>query len=111
MITGSPIQQKSLTMLFLTTPPALLHPMFLPIGPILRKSTTNFYNIALSALDNPLQNFEIAQALFSFKPFKAPGPDGLHPHFFQSQWHVVGHSMKKMCHEVFATQALPKKCQ
>lgn len=26
---------------------------------------------------------EIHASLFSFKPFKAPGPDGLHPMFFQ----------------------------
>lgn len=45
--------------------------------------------------------------MFSFKPFKAPGRDGLYPYFFQFQWYAVGHSVKKMCHEFFNTLSLP----
>lgn len=44
-------------------------------------STTNFHTIDLSALDRPLIDEEIYSAIFSFKPFKSPGPDGLHPFF------------------------------
>ena len=36
---------------------------------------------------------EIKAALWSLKPFKAPGPNGLHAGFFQKFWPVVGDSM------------------
>uniref|UniRef100_A0A2N9IUL5 RNase H type-1 domain-containing protein n=1 Tax=Fagus sylvatica TaxID=28930 RepID=A0A2N9IUL5_FAGSY len=39
-------------------------------------------------LDNPLSSEEIKSSLWSLKPFKAPGPDGLHPGFFQRCWHI-----------------------
>lgn len=73
----------------------------------LKSSPLSFHNFDLSDLDRPLQDFEITQAIFSFKPFKAPGPDGFHPHFFQSQWTTIGPSVKAMCHEVFQTHLLP----
>uniref|UniRef100_A0A2N9GZ20 DUF4283 domain-containing protein n=1 Tax=Fagus sylvatica TaxID=28930 RepID=A0A2N9GZ20_FAGSY len=38
---------------------------------------------------------EIKESLWSLKPFKAPGPDGLHPGFFQHCWHQVGDSVSK----------------
>ncbi|KAL0013725.1 hypothetical protein SO802_000794 [Lithocarpus litseifolius] len=40
---------------------------------------------------------EIRAALWSLKPFKAPGPDGLHARFFQYFWHDV---QAFVCHEV-----------
>uniref|UniRef100_A0A2N9FE83 CCHC-type domain-containing protein n=1 Tax=Fagus sylvatica TaxID=28930 RepID=A0A2N9FE83_FAGSY len=36
---------------------------------------------------------EIKESLWSLKPFKAPGPDGLHPGFFQHSWHQVDLSL------------------
>lgn len=33
------------------------------------------------------------QALFAMGPLKAPGPDGLNPLFFQSQWETLGASI------------------
>lgn len=38
-----------------------------------------FINLDLSSLDDPVTTSEITKACFSFKPYKAPGPDGLHP--------------------------------
>lgn len=40
---------------------------------------------------------EIKQAVFSFQPFKAPGPDGLHPFFHQKYWDIVGKSFITLC--------------
>lgn len=45
---------------------------------------------------------ETKGALFSMQNFKAPGPDGLHPVFFKSQWDTVGssiHSFVQLCFE------------
>uniref|UniRef100_A0A2N9H633 CCHC-type domain-containing protein n=1 Tax=Fagus sylvatica TaxID=28930 RepID=A0A2N9H633_FAGSY len=44
-------------------------------------------------IGTPVSPLEIKNALWSFKPFKAPGPDGLHPGFFQQCWHHVGPSV------------------
>ncbi|XP_016434006.1 uncharacterized protein LOC107760469 [Nicotiana tabacum] len=52
-------------------------------------STTNYMAMThtlsdsqRNKLDRPLEIKEIKMAIFSFKPFKAPGPDGLHPFFY-----------------------------
>ena len=37
---------------------------------------------------------EIKNALWSMKPYKAPGPDGLHAGFFQRFWQTVGDLVK-----------------
>lgn len=39
---------------------------------------TSFKKIDLRILDNPLMPCEVTKAIFSFKPFKAPGPDGIY---------------------------------
>ncbi|KAA3475693.1 Retrovirus-related Pol polyprotein LINE-1 [Gossypium australe] len=41
-------------------------------------------------LNKPVLNEEIKKALFDMAPLKAPGSDGFHAHFFQSQWDLVG---------------------
>lgn len=40
------------------------------------------YAVILTNLGNILIEEEIRSAIFSFKPYKAPGPDGLHPFFY-----------------------------
>ena len=37
---------------------------------------------------------EISVGLWGLKPYKAPGPDGLHTGFFQHFWLVVGDTVK-----------------
>ncbi|KAL4297847.1 hypothetical protein GQ457_12G017420 [Hibiscus cannabinus] len=54
----------------------------------------------LSCIHEPL---EIKEAIFSMLPLKSPGPDGLHAHFFQKNWHIVGNSVCSMVQHVFAS--------
>ncbi|KAA3488040.1 LINE-type retrotransposon LIb DNA [Gossypium australe] len=41
-------------------------------------------------LNKVVSNEEIRNALFDMAPLKAPGSDGFHAYFFQSQWDTVG---------------------
>ena len=47
---------------------------------------------------------EIKAALWSLKPFKALGPDGLHAGFFQKFWPVVRDSVIEEVKEVFVSK-------
>uniref|UniRef100_A0A2N9GNJ6 Reverse transcriptase domain-containing protein n=1 Tax=Fagus sylvatica TaxID=28930 RepID=A0A2N9GNJ6_FAGSY len=58
-------------------------------------------------LDNPLSSEEIKSSLWSLKPFKAPGPDGLHPGFFQRCWHIVSDSVVKEVSHIFNWGQMP----
>lgn len=71
------------------------------------RATTSFHTLDLSDMDRPLYDQEIITALFSFQPYKAPGPDGLHPQLFLSQWKIVGKSVLDFCHQVFHSQFVP----
>ena len=51
---------------------------------------------------------EIFYALKTFKPYKAPGPDGLHAGFFQRFWLIVGNSVKTKVKSIFSTGVMPK---
>lgn len=44
---------------------------------------------------------EVKRALFDMKPFKAPGPDGFQPMFFQSQWQLVGDDVCNFIRKAF----------
>lgn len=50
-----------------------------------RLSSETIHNIV-----RPLDAEEIKNAVFGMGALKAPGPDGLNPLFFQSQWNIVG---------------------
>ena len=51
---------------------------------------------------------EVKAALWSLKPFKAPGPDGLHAGFFQNFWHTVGNSVIEEVQKVFDDRRVPE---
>lgn len=61
----------------------------------------------LMILDSPLTELEIFEALQSFKPYKSPGPDGLHPVFYQQFWPQVKSSVIDFCNKVFHTKKDP----
>ena len=50
---------------------------------------------------------EVKDGLWSLKPLKAPGPDGLHAGFFQAHWNIVGDNVIKEVQEIFATSIMP----
>uniref|UniRef100_A0A2N9H5A8 CCHC-type domain-containing protein n=1 Tax=Fagus sylvatica TaxID=28930 RepID=A0A2N9H5A8_FAGSY len=62
---------------------------------------------ALSLLA-PVNAKDVRISLWSFKPFKAPGPDGLHPGFFQKCWNTVGESVVKEVSHIFSTGKMPE---
>lgn len=43
----------------------------------------------IQMLNAPFTNEEIKQAVFSMKPIKSPGPDGISPHFIQAKWNII----------------------
>jgi hypothetical protein len=62
-----------------------------------------------ATLGEDVSKQEIAAAFKSFKPFKAPGPDGFHPIFFQRFWHIVGDSITAYLEEIFQKRTIPQK--
>ena len=56
----------------------------------------------------PISDEEIASALWSFKAFKALGPNGLHARFFQCFWLLVGESVRKEMKQIFTSQTMPE---
>ena len=51
---------------------------------------------------------EIKEALWSMKPYKASGLDGLHAGFFQRFWLIVGDSMRKEVEKIFIERKVPE---
>ena len=65
-------------------------------------------NVEALSILAPVNEKDVKLSLWSFKPFKAPGPDGLHPGFFQKCWNTVGESVvKEVCH-IFSTGKMPE---
>ena len=56
---------------------------------------------------NPISTEEVKTALWTMKPFKAPGPDGLHARFFQRTWDTVGEIVIKEVRENFVIGIMP----
>ncbi|GLT37319.1 hypothetical protein SLA2020_116440 [Shorea laevis] len=61
----------------------------------------------LSMLDAIPNEMEIHDALFGLKPFKAPGPDGLHPGFFQKLWESIKNTLCSDIRNIFASTIIP----
>ncbi|KAA3460139.1 reverse transcriptase [Gossypium australe] len=71
------------------------------IFPRLKQQDIDFLNKAIS-------NEEIKKALFDMAPLKAPGSDGYHAHFFQSQWDTVGGAVCEWVQGIFAGNSIEK---
>lgn len=59
----------------------------------IRLDPPNYNKNDLKILDKPLMPIEITNVVFSFKPFKTPGPDSIYPFFYQKYWNIVGPSI------------------
>ena len=59
-------------------------------------------------LNGEVNNLEIKQAIFSFKPYKALGPNGFHPVFFQRYWNIVGPSVISLIKTIFQSKKVPE---
>lgn len=55
----------------------------------------------ITFLESSITNEEIKVALFDMAPLKAPGSDGFHAHFFQSQWNILGKDVCQWVKDVF----------
>ncbi len=51
---------------------------------------------------------DVKLSLWSLKAFKAPGPDGLHPGFFQKCWSTVGDSVVSEVIQIFTSGRMPE---
>ena len=58
-------------------------------------------------LSLPISTLEIREATWSLKPFKAPGPDGIHAGFYQRHWVVVGSTVTKEVQSIFTNCRMP----
>lgn len=79
-------------------------------------SRTNIQRVEIDVQENrelsetrliPISHEEVWRALKCFKPYKVPGPDGLHSAFFQKFWHITGGSMVDFVKKVFETSKIP----
>ncbi|GKV15349.1 hypothetical protein SLEP1_g26146 [Rubroshorea leprosula] len=69
--------------------------------------TPNHHPIDSHHLADLPTEVEIRLAISSFKPFKAPGPDGVHPFFYQRFWQDI---RSKLCSDIigaFSSGAIP----
>lgn len=57
---------------------------------------------------DPITDEEIAEGLWSLKPFKAPGPDGLHAGFFQRFWLLLGDLVRSEVKQIFTSGKIPE---
>lgn len=60
-------------------------------------------------IDQQLTEVNITDALQSFEPPKVPGPDGLHPYFYQKYWAQVKSQVIGFCKDIFNTKQIPQE--
>ena len=51
---------------------------------------------------------DVKMSLWSLKAFKALGPDGLYPEFFQKCWPIVGESVVNEVRQIFSSGRMPE---
>ena len=59
-------------------------------------------------LDRPFSPCEILVALKDMKPYKAPGPDGFQPVFYQKFWNLVQPNVTKLVEDVLSGRDFPE---
>lgn len=59
------------------------------------------------SLNKPFLATEVEVAIRSMGKYKAPGPDGYQPIFYQSCWEVVGNSVIRFALDFFSSGILP----
>lgn len=58
-------------------------------------------------INRPVMPYEVEQALFQMGPYKAPGPDGYPPVFYQKNWSVVGPAVTEFVLQAFQKGHFP----
>ncbi|CAA7051323.1 unnamed protein product [Microthlaspi erraticum] len=61
----------------------------------------------LMALNRPFRELDVEQSVRSMGRFKAPGPDGFQPIFYQENWEVVKESVTRFVLDFFRSGNLP----
>ncbi|MBA0845023.1 hypothetical protein Goarm_005853, partial [Gossypium armourianum] len=61
----------------------------------------SFNSSEITFLKASITNEEIKRALFDMAPLKAPGSDGFHAYFFQSQWDILGNDVCQWVKDIF----------
>lgn len=67
-------------------------------------TSTTFPSLDQRSLDfiqDPISDLEIKEAVFCMGPLKAPGPYGLQPIFFHSQWETIGGSVCELIRQIY----------
>ena len=83
----------------------MLHAPLHPPSLINHNSLSHDIQITLNGEVNGL---EIKSAIFSFKPYKAPGLNGFHLVFFQRYWNIVGLSVISFIKTIFQSKKVPE---
>lgn len=55
----------------------------------------------------PLRDSEVILSINSFKPTKAPRPNGLHPLFYQRYWDILGNNIISFYKDIFKSATIP----
>jgi len=62
----------------------------------------------MSNLSKPFNPLEVETSIRSMGKYKAPGPDGFQPVFYQDCWDIVGDSVSRFVLDFFASGKLPE---
>ena len=68
------------------------------------------HTLSLATRDSLSENVsksDIFKAIHSFNPLKSPGPDGLHPIFFQKYCDIIGDSVTAFIQGIFKLKKMP----
>ena len=81
---------------------------YAPSGFCLPPWSPRVSDIEALAISAPVSAKDVKVSLWSFKPFKASGPDGLHLGFFQKCWNIVGGSVICEVSHIFSNGKMPE---